>query len=287
MKKLIVNYAPTGMIPIKSMTPHVPITVNEIIEDVHEAYEIGITIAHIHARNPETEEGTFHAEIYAEMIEGIRKYAPDLILCTSLSGRNFPEFEKRSEPLNLEGNLKPDMGSLTLSSLNFTRQASMNSPKMVIELAAKMKEKDILPELEAFDLGMVNYMHYLIAKDLIKPPYYINLLFNNIAGAQADLTHIGIMIRDLPENTIWSLAGLGRSQLKMNTFAILTGGGVRVGLEDNIFFDQTTKRLAKNIELVQRIHDLAEIYEREIMPPAELRKDLQLKEGFGNYGLKS
>ncbi|MFP3467853.1 3-keto-5-aminohexanoate cleavage protein, partial [Leifsonia sp. SIMBA_070] len=89
---------------------------------------------------------------------------------------DFSEIEFRADPLLLEGNLKPDMGSLTLSSLNFNKTASVNSPDTIIALASIMKEKGVVPELEAFDVGMINYVKYLEKKGLIEPPYYFNLL---------------------------------------------------------------------------------------------------------------
>lgn len=282
---LIVNFTPTGMIPTKEMTPHVPIGVSEIIEDVHRAWEIGITMVHIHARDLDTGKPTHKVEIYADIISGIRKYAPDLIICMSLSGRTCNVFEKRAEPLQLDGNLKPDMGSLTLSSLNFNKQASINPPDMVMQLAAEMKKLNILPELEAFDAGMINYAHYLERKRLISPPFYFNLLLGNIACAQADLLHMGIMIRDLSPHSYWSLAGIGKYQLPMNSVAIAMGGGVRVGLEDNIYYDHKRTKLATNADLLHRIHTIAESNERPLMTSKELRELLHLERGFGRYGL--
>ena len=281
---LIINLAPTGMIPTKEMTPHVPVTVSEIVEDVHKAHEIGITMVHLHARDEITGNPSYKAEIYGRIISGIRKYAPDLIICVSLSGRDFQEFEKRAEPLSLDGDLKPDMGSLTLSSLNFNRQASMNEPDMIIALAEEMQKKGILPELEAFDAGMINYAKYLEKKGLLKPPHYFNLLLGNIACAQADLLHAGIMIRDLPGNSIWSLAGIGNAQLMMNSIAIASGGGVRVGLEDNIWFDSARTKLASNAELISRVHTVAKANGRNIMSPRDCRKLLNLREGNGAFG---
>jgi len=281
---LIINLAPTGMIPTKEMTPHVPVTVSEIVEDVHKAHEIGITMVHLHARDEITGNPSYKAEIYGRIISGIRKYAPDLIICVSLSGRDFQEYEKRAEPLSLDGDLKPDMGSLTLSSLNFNKQASMNEPDMIIALAEEMQKKGILPELEAFDAGMINYAKYLEKKRLLKPPHYFNLLLGNIACAQADLLHAGIMIRDLPGNSIWSLAGIGNAQLMMNSIAIASGGGVRVGLEDNIWFDAGRTRLASNVELVSRVHTIARANGRKVMPSADCRKLLGLCGGNGSYG---
>jgi 3-keto-5-aminohexanoate cleavage enzyme len=281
---LIINFTPTGMIPTKEMTPHVPVTVAEIIEDVRQAVDIGITMVHLHARDERTGKPTYKAELYGEMIKGIRSFAPDLIICVSLSGRDFKEFEQRSAPLMLEGSLKPDMGSLTLSSLNFNKVASLNSPEMIVALAAKMKERNILPELEAFDAGMINYAKYLEKKGLLRPPHYFNLLLGNIACAQADLLHAGIMIRDLPDNSFWSLAGIGDEQLMMNSLAIAAGGGVRVGLEDNIWFDVNRTKLATNSDLLRRIHRLAEANGRKVMPPKELRKLLKLEGGDGKFG---
>jgi 3-keto-5-aminohexanoate cleavage enzyme len=271
------------MIPTKEMTPHVPITVNEIIEDVHEAWEIGITIVHLHARD---EKGvpTYKAEIYRNIIEGIRKFSKDLVLCVSLSGRDFKEFEKRSEPLQLDGNVKPDMGSLTLSSVNFNQQASVSSPRMIQALASEMMNRGILAELEAFDSGMINYAKYLERKGLIESPHYFNLLFGNIACAQANLLHVGVMINDLPPESYWSMAGIGNTQLKMNSIAIANGGGVRVGLEDNIWYDGKRHRLARNADLLKRIHVLTQANEREIMSPTEFRLLLNLGDGNGNYG---
>lgn len=283
---LIINFTPTGMIPTKSMTPHVPVSISEIVEDVHQASSLGITMVHLHARDSITQVPTFKKDIYGKILEGIRKYAPELVLCVSLSGRDFSELDQRGDPLFLEGELKPDMGSLTLSSLNFNKTASMNAPNMIHDLANLMKSKGIVPELEAFDIGMINYAKYLIKKELIKPPYYFNLLFGNIACSQANLLHTGVMINDLPENSFWSLAGIGDDQLKMNSLSIAIGGGVRVGLEDNIWYDTTRTKLASNTDLIKRIHTIAQANGRDIMTPKEFRLKMNLESGNGKYGRK-
>ncbi|MGB5357200.1 MAG: 3-keto-5-aminohexanoate cleavage protein [Eudoraea sp.] len=284
MEKLIINFTPTGMIPTKKMTPFVPITIAEIVEDVKKASDLGITMVHLHARDEITEVPTYKKEMYAEIIQRIIVFDPYLVICVSLSGRNFKELEQRADALNLEGSLKPDMGSLTLSSLNFNKVASINSPEMIQALALRMKEKGIVPELEVFDLGMINFSKYLIKKELIKPPYYFNLLLGNIACSQPNLLHTGMLIQDLPQDSYYSLAGIGNAQLKMNSIGIANGGGVRVGIEDNIWFDKGRTKLASNIGLLKRIHTIAEANEREIMRPKELRKLMGLKEGNGIYG---
>lgn len=272
------------MIPTREMTPHVPLSVAEIVEDVHRAVETGITMVHLHARDETTGEPTYRAEVYERIIAGIRSFCEDLIVCVSLSGRNFKELAQRAEPLQLDGRVKPDMGSLTLSSLNFNSVASVNSPDMILALAREMQTRGVLAELEAFDAGMINYGRYLHRKGLLAPPFYFNLLLGNIACAQADLLHAGVMIRDLPEQSFWSLAGIGNSQLPMNSVAIAAGGGVRVGLEDNIYYDLERRKLATNVDLLRRIHTIAEANERKLMTPQSLRRLLNLEDGHGKYG---
>lgn len=281
---VIVNFTPTGMLPTKAMTPHVPITINEIVEDVHRAIEIGISMVHLHARDETTGAPTWRSEVYGRIIEGIRALSKDLILCVSLSGRDFAAFEQRSDALALEGDLKPDMGSLTLSSLNFNRQAGVNEPDMIQALAGEMRRRGILPELEAFDTGMINYARYLERRGLLQPPHYFNLILGNIACAQADLLHAGIMVRDLPDDSYWSIGGIGNAQLPMNMLGIAAGGGVRVGLEDNIWLDADRTRQATNPDYLRRIHDLIEASGRRLMSSAETRKCLNLLPGKGRYG---
>jgi 3-keto-5-aminohexanoate cleavage enzyme len=281
---LIINFTPTGMIPTKAMTPFVPVSVAEIVEDVHRAVEIGITMVHLHARDEETGKPTYKADIYAKIIAGIRSFAPNLIICVSLSGRTFKEFEQRADPLRLDGGVKPDMGSLTLSSLNFNREPSVNSPDMILALAREMQLRGILPELEAFDPGMINNAKYLSTKGVLRAPHYFNLFFGNIAGAQPDLLHVGVMIRDLPARSFWSLAGIGDAQLMMNSLAIAAGGGVRVGLEDNIWFDLARTQLASNADFLRRVHAIAQANERTVMSPTKLRELLDLQPGNGAYG---
>jgi 3-keto-5-aminohexanoate cleavage enzyme len=280
----IVNFAPTGMVPTRQMTPHVPLRVEEIVEEVQAAYEAGITIVHLHARDEATEEPSCSKEIYARLIERIRSFAKDLVICVSLSGRTFNEFAKRAAPLEVEGNLKPDMGSLTLSSLNFAQSASVNAPDMIQALAKAMQERRILPELEVFDLGMINYARYLESKGLLQPPHYFNILLGNIAGAQGDLLSTGLMVRDLPARSLWSIGGIGDTQLTGNMLALASGGGVRVGVEDNIWYDRGRRTLARNMDLLGRVHRMAEAMERRIMQPAEFRRLMGLEPGNGRYG---
>lgn len=275
--KYILNFTPTGMIPTKDMTSFVPISTKEIIEQVNDAAKLGANMIHLHARDPKTGLPTYKKDLYAEMIKGIRNENPDIIICVSLSGRNFNELSKRSEALDISGDLKPDFGSLTLSSLNFNKMESVNSPEMIQNLAKMMLQKEIKPELEAFDLGMINYAKYLIKKNLIKPPYYFNLILGNIACAQADMMHLGLMIKELPDKSIWAAGGIGETQLTMNSMALVAGGGIRIGLEDNIFFDNKRTKLATNEMLIKRILKISDALGLEPYSHLEARDVLGLK----------
>ena len=108
---LIVNFVPTGMVPTRAMSPHVPISVAEIVEDVHRAAELGITVAHLHARDPD-ETPSCRAELFSEIIAKIRRFAPELVICVSLRWRSFPGFAGYSASLSLVGEAKPDTASL-------------------------------------------------------------------------------------------------------------------------------------------------------------------------------
>lgn len=285
MNKLIVNFTPTGMLMKKQNTPYVPINPEEIIEDVRKAYTIGISSVHLHARNSENQDPYYGKEIFREIILGIRQFAPDLVISVTTSGRVYNEFDKRVDVLELTGMAKPDMGSLTLSSLNFNKTASVNSPDMIQQICRRMNEKGIKPELEAFDSGMINYAKYLIRKEMLTPPYYFNLIMGNIACAQADLLHAGVMINDLPENSVVALGGIGNAQLPINALAISMGYGIRIGLEDNIWFDEERTQLATNEDYLRRAKGIANALNREICSPTELRGLLGLKKGYGEYGV--
>ena len=272
--KFILNFAPTGLIHSKEITPEVPIAPTEIIEQVLEMIDLGINMVHLHACEPQIGMPTFRKEIYADIISGIRRKNRELIICVSTSGRLFSDFEERSDVLDLKGELKPDFASLTLSSLNFHKEASINSPQMVRELAAKMMRNNIRPELEAFDLGMINYAKYLIRKRLLRPPYYFNLVLGNIAGAQPNLLTFGLMVNELPERSIWSAGGIGGFQLQVNAMAMVAGGGIRVGLEDNVWYDPERTTLASNRDLVERILSIARALKREPYTRREARRVL-------------
>jgi len=269
------SFCPTGMVPQKSDTPHIPLSPLEIAKQVNLVAEIGITSVHLHSRN---EDGSpaWERENFEKTIELIKNKNPELIICVTTSGRTVSEFDKRSDVLEISGDLKPDMASLTPSSMNFAKSASVNSPDMVFRLAQRMQEKGIKPEFEVFDTGMINYAKYLIAKKIAEPPFVFNILLGGIATAQAELLELGLMVSRLPENSVWLGAGIGSTQLPANLMSLAAGGGVRVGLEDNIFLHSGNDRLATNVELIQRIVNLASGMGKSVMSPIDFKRNYLL-----------
>ncbi len=275
MDPLIINVAITGMVPTKSDTPHVPITPDECIADARRCYEAGAAIVHIHARQPDGSP-TYKGEIFRAIADGVRSQCPGMLVCASTSGRNFKTFEQRSDSLSC----KPELATLTVGSLNFPRQASVNEPHMIEQLAAAMAERGIVPELEFFDLGMIDYARqYLARKGLIRPPFYGNILLGNRGTAAATPANLAYLVNALPEGATWSAAGIGRFQFAENTMAISMGGHVRVGLEDNIWFDDQRTRLATNPDLVERLVRIARTVGREPATPEQARHIIGIPSG--------
>ena len=265
----IINFTPTGTQTTRDNS-FAPLLPNEIIEEVHSANEVGISIVHLHARDEETN-NTYKKEVYQKIIEGIKKHCPDLLICVSLTGRNFPELEQRSEVLQLY----PDMGSLTMSSLNFPSGASINQPDMILSLIKEMDKYGVQPEIECFDTGMLNYTNYLISKNILKPPYHINVILGNIYNGQCDLGTLATIKSNLPTHSYTCLGGIGSQQLKSTTYGLLDFDGVRIGLEDNLYFKDKEK--TTNIELLKRLHRIMDELDMTHYTSNELRKI-----GYGN-----
>ena len=268
--KLIINAAITGTVLYKKDTPHLPISIDEIVECAQRVREAGAAIVHIHARNLD-QSPSCEASIYCEIVERVRK-TTDLIICVSLSGRNIQNIEKRAAALESG----PDMASLTLGSMNFIDKPSINSPADISELASRIYAVGAVPELEIFEAGFINYANHLITKQILHPPLYFNIIFGSLGSASLDLIGLGHMVNMLPAGSIWAVGGLGRYQLDANVMGIAAGGHVRVGLEDNIHYDRRKKELADNTGLISRIVKIAREMEREPATPSEARRIIGL-----------
>lgn len=268
--KLIINAAITGMVPSRKDSPYVPLSPAEIIDDAVRCIRAGASIVHLHARD-EDGEPTYRKDLYGRMIRGIRSCCPEAILCVSTSGRRHNTFECRSAVLELEGESKPDMASLTLGSLNFPEQASMNTPEMIEALALKMRQCGIIPEIEIFEPGMIHTAKVLIRRGVLIGPFYLNLLLGSLYSTPATLFDLSAMVQKLSPSVHWGAAGIGCFQLVMNTAAILMGGHVRVGLEDNLWYDNERQQLATNERLIERVVRLSSELGRVVAKPSEAR----------------
>lgn len=270
-KPLIINVALTGMVPKKADNPSVPMTAEEIASAAVGVRQAGASILHLHARE-ENGNPTYRKDVYARIIAAVRERCPDVIVCVSTSGRTHKTFAERSEVLELDGDLKPEMASLTLGSLNFPAQASVNEPQMIRALAERMAERGIVAELEIFDLGMIDYAHFLIEQGVLKPPFYFNILLGSLGTLAATPLNLATTATALPKGSVWAGAGIGRFQLTVNAQAIAMGGHVRVGLEDNLWMDAEKTKPATNQALVERLTRVAQAIERPLATPAEARK---------------
>jgi 3-keto-5-aminohexanoate cleavage enzyme len=270
MDDLIINAAITGMVHTKTDNPNLPCSPDEIIEDARRCRDAGASIVHIHARD-KAGLPAYSREIYHEIISGIRDKCPDMLICGSASGRTFNEFQKRAQVLNPSTGCSPDFASLTLGSLNFPNQASINEPAMIESLTRAMNERNIVPEWEAFDIGMLDYAHYLIKKGILHKPFYCNIFLGSLGTISATPFNLASMVRSLPEGTVWSATGIGRFQFYVNSMAITMGGHVRVGLEDNLYYDTDKKHLATNPGLIERLVKVARAIGREIASPEKTR----------------
>jgi 3-keto-5-aminohexanoate cleavage enzyme len=272
---IIINLALTGNVPTKEMTPYVPISVDEILDDAARCAALGASIIHVHARD-ESGEATHRKEYFAPIIEGIRAIDPQLIVCATCSGRFTSSLDDRADVLDLTAAAKPDMASLTLGSNNFVQQASVNSPQVIRGLALRMLERDIRPELEVFEPGMLTMGAYLVKKGLVPDPAYVNILLGNLGTSPSTPGSLDSFLSLIPESWTWAVAGIGNYQLQANAMGIASGGNVRVGLEDNIWWDRERTRLASNEMLVKRVTELSELMERPISTPAATRERLGL-----------
>ncbi len=277
MEKLIITVAPTGSMPRKKDTPYVPVTPDEIAETAYLCEQEGASIIHIHCRD-ENQNPTSDYSIFKETLDKIRKRT-NLITMTSTSGVAGKSDEDRAQPLKAN----PEMASLTTGSLNFAgRKPSIvyvNTWKTITFLAKKMLEANIKPEIEAFDVGFIRQGIKLIEQGLVKEPAHFQLVMGVDGGIPATPENLIHMRNQLPSNATFVVAGMAKWQLPMTTMAILMGGHVRVGLEDNIYYAKG--KLARNEELVARARHLAEELQREVATPDEARQILRLKRRLG------
>lgn len=272
MDPLVITVAPVGAEVTRAHTPHIPLTPGEIAEECYRAWNEGASIAHIHARD-ENGNSTQDPAVYARIIELVRART-DLIIQISTGGAVGMTREERVAPVSL----KPDMATLTCGTVNFGDGIFTNSLSDMEFFAQAIRENGVRPEFELFDVGMVENQRRLSAKKLVDLPGHFDFVMGvpgGIPGDPRNLTHFVSMIPQ--DGSTWTVAGIGRHELSLGAMAVILGGHVRVGFEDNIYYSRGV--LAKsNAELVSRMVRLAGELGRPVATPAEARKVLRLPE---------
>ena len=279
-KELIVTAAVVGSRPTKKMNPAVPYSPKEIAASAVECCKAGAAIAHIHVRNPITGENELNLDSFKEVLGRIRE-ACDMVvnLTTTASHLQGPDVgQRRLQPVFL----KPDMCSFDLGSVNFFDRVFLNPPDWAEEAAKCMKDNDVKPEIEVFDTGHISQAIDLIQKGLIQSPPYFQICMGVKWGIEATAENLLFMKSKLPAGAVWSVLGVGKSQLSMITLAMILGGHVRVGFEDNIYLKKGVLASSK-AQLVEKAVDLAERLGRRVVTPKEARVML----GIGNYEIAS
>lgn len=270
----IITVAITGSVPRKENNPAVPITVPEQILSTREAFEAGAALAHVHVRNDDGSTSS-DPDRFAALQIGIRQHCPGMIVQFSTGARSG-EGAERGAMLHH----RPDMASLSTGSVNFPLRIYENSPELIRDLAQKMLDCDIKPEIEVFDLSMLYQALNLVDEGLIKAPLHVQFVLGVKNALPAIRQVFDFLVSELnrlmPEAT-WVAAGIGRHQLDVNRWCLAAGGHCRTGLEDNIRWDKT-RLAASNAELVGRLAGYCTEFGRHPASASEARAIL----GLGN-----
>ncbi len=271
MEKLIITAAISGAEVTKEHNPNVPYTVDEIVREAKSAYEAGASIIHLHVRNDDGKP-TQDRERYRQCIDAIKKQCKDVIIQPSTGGAVGMSSEERLQPVDL----KPEMATLDCGTCNFGGdEIFINTENMIKEFGQKMIDLGVKPEVEVFDKGMVDTAIRMNKKGFIKSPMHFDFVLGVNGGMSATPRDVVYMVESIPTGSTFTVAGIGRHQFPMATLAILMGGHVRVGFEDNLNIEKGV--LAKsNGELVEKVVRIAKELGREIATPEEARKILSL-----------
>lgn len=300
-KKLVLTAAITGAVHIPSMSPYLPITPEEIIEEAVLAHKAGAAVVHLHTRNPETGQPTGDPELMKKVVDGIRERCDVVIGCTT-GGAVGMTNEERLAALPVA---QPELASCNAGSVNFcfsgiadkiaeakfdweipfvknTYQVPFaNTFKDIEEYIRLMNQYGTKPEFEVYDVGMISNIKYFIDMGILKKPVYVQFVIGVMGGIPATLNNLNFLIRTADEvigreNYVWSCAATGKQEFGLGAAAVILGGNVRVGLEDNLYLSKGV--LAKsNAELVSKMALIATTLGREIATSDEARKILYLE----------
>ena len=270
---VIITVAITGSVPRKENNPAVPITVSEQVESTQAAFETGAALGHFHVRNDDQTPSS-DPEKFARLQEGLKKHCPGMIVQFSTGGRSGKGSERGGSL-----HLSPDMASLSTGSCNFPTIIYENHPTLIRELASKMLEHKVKPEIEIFDLSMLYSAIGFADEGLLPRPLHVQFVLGvkNALPARRDILEFQLsQLQKLEPTATWTAAGIGKHQLEVNRWALELGGHCRTGLEDNIRFDQN-RLAASNAELVKRVADLTREFGRRPATATEARAMLGLR----------
>lgn len=268
---VIITAALVGAELTRENTPHLPLTPDEIAAEARAAFEAGAAMVHLHARDADGLP-TQNVEDYRKIIEAVRARVPEIVIQVSTGGAVSMNAEERLQPLALQ----PEMASLTTGTVNFGEEVFHNNMPMVREFAKAMQARGIHPELEIFDTGMIPAAMRLLKDGLLNEPLHFNFVLGVPGGAAGTLKNLMHMVESIPQESTWTVSGIGAAQLPLTTAAILLGGNVRVGLEDNIYYSRGVLSEG-NAPLVARAARLTKELGHAIATPDEARRILHLK----------
>ena len=277
--KRIITVATTGAWPKKKDNPNVPMTPEEISEDVYTCWKAGAAMAHLHMRDDEGN-GTMDKEKFRKTVELLRANHPDcdiIINMTTSGAASFPNEECRYEHIV---ELHPEMASYDCGSMNWLNSGLfLNPPAFLEKLGGIMQDNHIKPEIEAFDPGMIANAAYYLKKGVLKAPLHFQFCMgcaNGIPGSVKNLVFMKETMDQLCPGSTWSCFGVGHSAMEIMYAAIAMGGHIRVGMEDNVMYSKGV--LADcNAQFVERAVRVSREFGREIATPDEAREILGLK----------
>lgn len=272
MRKVIISAAICGAEVTKEQNPAVPYTVEEIVREAKSAYDAGAAVIHLHVREDDGTP-TQSAERFQVCVDAILKECPDAIIQPSTGGAVGMTDEERLDSTNIKPT--PEFATLDCGTCNFGGdEIFVNTDNTIFNFAKVMQERGIKPELECFDKGMIDIAMKAHKKGLLDEPLH----FDMVLGVQMTATarDLAFCVDSMPAGSTWTVAGLGRHQFDMAALAIVMGGHIRVGFEDNLFLEKGV--LAKsNGELVEKAAKMVRLLGREVATPAEAREILSIK----------
>jgi len=275
---LIITCAITGAETLKEKQPHLPITPQEQAKAAREAVQAGASIIHLHVRD-EDGRPSQNVERFRESIAAIRESAPQAIIQISTGGAIGESIENRAKPLTL----KPEMASLNLGTMNFGDDVFFNHPRDIVALASQMRQLGVVPELEVYEVGMLESAFRLAKLGILREPLHFQFVLGVPGGMSGDPRHLIYLVELLRTYSSptdagmchWGVAGVGRHQLSLAVQAILLGGHVRVGFEDNIYY-RKGELAQSNAQLVERVVRISRELGREVATPEMARQILSI-----------